>query len=321
VTQVPHPVNRVAHVAGCPGNALSAYLKILVSSLRKQGIESTIFTTEPADIEAEVQSASRIAEELRSSGIEIAFFHASLNDQITTRVASMRPAPVQINVNHGEELDAAVFDGRIDLFESARQQSEWIPPASDIETRLQVVSPVTRTEMGLDSASSISATFGNLGDSAGNGFLGALSEIMKRFPSHFHLFAGSGNVRAIRSFLHSEGVLPRVRFLGQVGDVAPLFNMVDVYLASFPNGEVTSVLEAMGAGKPVVVLRGNPAAKLVNVADLIAPGAANYVEVADRLLRNSALRATQGHAVLERFRAEFRPERLGERYKAFLDSL
>jgi glycosyltransferase involved in cell wall biosynthesis len=115
-----------------------------------------------------------------------------------------------------------------------------------------------------------------------------------------------------------------VRFLGHVGDVAPLLESVDVYLASFPHSGGHSILEAMGAGKPVVVLRYPPdshynsGAELVGVRELIAPGEADYIEIADRLLRNPALRQKQSQAMRDRFRAEFRPERLGERYAAFI---
>jgi len=128
----------------------------------------------------------------------------------------------------------------------------------------------------------------------------------------------------VRSHLHSEGVLPRVRFLGHVRDVAPLLDIIDVYLASFPDSGGRSVLEAMGAGKPVVVLRFAPdshynsGAEFVGLRELTAPREADYIEIADRLLRNPALRQRQGQAMLDRFRAEFRPERLGERYRAFL---
>ena len=80
----------------------------------------------------------------------------------------------------------------------------------------------------------------------------------------------------------------------------------------------------MGAGKPVVTLRfpgnseHNSGAELVGIRELTAPGEGDYLEIADRLLRNPPLCQKQGHALLDRFRAEFRPERLGERYKAFL---
>lgn len=359
--RVDGPVDRVAHVVGCvlSGHAPTQYVKMLIPSLNRQGIRSTIFTTEwaaswffnpsgvpqseEAAIEADVRIASvegdfveraqRIADAIRASGIKVAFYHGSLTEQITARVAAMRPAPIQLNVNHGSEMDADLFDGQIHLFQNAMERTRfshpaaWIPLASDIERRLEMSDPVTRQSMGLESASSVSATFGNLYKVAGSGYLKALSEIMKRFPKHFHLFAGAGNVKSVRSYLHSEGVLPRVRFLGHVGDVAPLLETVDVYFASFPHSGGHSILEAMGAGKPIVVLRFPPdshynsGAELVGVRELIAAGEANYVEIADRLLRDRAFRQTQAQAMRDRFRAEFRPERLGERYKEFIQQV
>src|SRR5262245_10767590 len=70
------PIPRVAHVIGClqPSDPRTHYLKLLVASLRKQRIESVVFTTEsaaswffnpdrvaqsqPVDIEADVRIAS-----------------------------------------------------------------------------------------------------------------------------------------------------------------------------------------------------------------------------------------------------------------------
>ena len=350
--------DRVAHVVGClmPGASSTEYIKMLVSSLNLQGIESAIFTTEwsaswffnpvalaqsqNSEIDAAVNIASvegdfteraeRIAQSIRDWGTRIAFFHADLSEQITARVAAMRPAPIQVNVNHGAEMEADLFDGRIHLFQAAlertrfSQPAEWIPPASDIETRLRTTKPVTLQSMGLESASTISATFGDLREMAGNGYLGALSEIMRRFPKHFHIFAGEGTVKPIRSHLHSRGVLPRVRFLGHLPDVAPLLGLIDVYLASFPQSNSQRILDAMGAGKPVVVLKSPPdsdytcGAELVGVRELVARGEADYVAIADRLLRIPAFRAAQVQPMLDRFRMEFRPECLGQRFKQFI---
>ena len=354
-------VSRVAHVVGSlvPALATTQYIKMLAASLRKQGIESTIFTTESEaswffnpvkaalsqeiELDAEIKIASvegdfveradRIGHALRESAIQVAFFHTGLNDQISTRVSAMRAVPVQIHVNDGREVGANLFDGQVYLSQNAMERSrfshpaEWIPYASDIETRLQFSTPVTRQEMGLESASTISATFTDLQNIAGSSYLRVLTEIMNRFPKHFHIFVGGGNVRAFRSQLHTAGVLPRVRFLGQVGEVAPLMNVIDIYLAPFSHSGSQSILEAMGSGKPVVVLGSAPdsqyntGAELVGVKELLAPGEANYIEIADRLLRNPEFRAKQAQATLDRFRAEFRPDRLGERYKAFLASM
>jgi predicted O-linked N-acetylglucosamine transferase (SPINDLY family) len=347
---------------GCllPGHAPTQYVKMLAASLRLQGVESVIFTTEWAaswffnpegvaqsqsvDIPSEtvvasvegdfLERARRVADSIRAANVQVAFYHASLTEQITARVAASRPAPIQINVNHGSEMDAALFDGYIHLFRNALERSrnnvqpaEWIPLASDIEDRLRTQPPASRGSLGLDAAKSVSATFGNLYKVAGEAYLAALVEILKRFPDHFHLFAGAGDVKAIRGQLHSADVLSRVRFLGHMADVAPLLNVVDVYLASFPHSGGHSILEAMGAAKPVVVLgyppdsHYNSGAELVGIPELIARNRVDYVEIADRLIRNPALRSKQASAIAARFQSEFRPAALGLRYTQFLSKL
>ena len=97
-TGLKEPVDRVAHVVGCllPGHAPAQYVKMLSASLKGQGIQSTIFTTEwaaswffnpagaPQSEEMEIQApiniasvdgdfiqrATRIAEAIRASGMK-----------------------------------------------------------------------------------------------------------------------------------------------------------------------------------------------------------------------------------------------------------
>jgi predicted O-linked N-acetylglucosamine transferase (SPINDLY family) len=356
------PIKRVAHVVGCllPGHAPTQYVKMLCSSLAQEGVESLIFTTEwaaswffnpegiaqsqdvgigaptfIASVEGDFEErADRIVDAIRASGVQAAFYHASLAEQITARVASRRPAPIQVNVNHGSEMDADLFDGYIHLFHNALERTrvtnrhmEWIPLASDIEERLKASVPATRASLGISEAKSVSSTFGNLSKVAGEEYLTALVEILKRFPDHYHLFAGAGDVKAIRGQLHAANVLSRVRFLGPMGDVAPLLDAIDVYLASFPHSDGQSILEAMGAGKPIVVLgypsnsHYNSGAELVGIPQLIARNRPGYVEIADRLIRNAAERTTLSSTIKERFRSQFGPDRLGSRYIQFLSEL
>jgi len=356
------PIKRVAHVVGCllPGHAPTQYVKMLCASLAQQGVESVIFTTEwaaswffnPEGIPQSqdvgissraviasvqgnfVERADRVVAAIRAAKVQAAFYHASLSEQITARVASEWPAPIQVNVNHGSEMDADLFNGYIHLFRNAQERTrhadhhmEWIPLASDIEDRLTAHPPATRASLGIGDASTVSATYGNLYKVSGPEYLGVLIELLKRLPDHYHLFAGAGDVKAMRGQLHAANVLSRVRFLGHMDDVASLLDVVDVYLASFPHSGGHSILEAMGAGKPVVVL-GYPAnshynsgAELVGIPELIARNRPGYVEIADRLLRSPDDRARLSSEVAERFRAEFRPSRLGPRYIQFLSEL
>jgi len=331
-------LHRVAHVfaSSTPDDGRSQYLKILVASLRNQGIESVVFDTGVFDtgsgaVQDEAMNRARsIAETIRAANVQVVFFHSGFPRLITAVLAAGRLAPIQVNVNHGSDIAEDLFDGHIHLFRHAMrrtgvssQLNEWIPMVSDVEARLRTAEPVTKHALGLDPASTVSATFGNLSDVARNGYLRMLSEILNRFPKHIHLFAGPGNVKGIRSFLHSEGILPRVRFLGHLGEVAPLLGVLDVFLASFPRSNSNFVLDAMGAGRPVVALRfpddsDNSAAELVSINELTPRTEGQYIDVVDSLLRNETLRQTHGRAMLDRFRKEFRPELLGERYKAFL---
>jgi glycosyltransferase involved in cell wall biosynthesis len=356
------PLTRVAHVVGCllPGHAPTQYLKMLCASLTQEGVESLIFTTEwaaswffnpegvtqsqdvgiaaptyIASVEGDFEErADRIVDAIRTAGVQAAFYHASLAEQITARVASRRPAPIQVNVNHGSEMDADLFDGYIHLFHNALERTrisnrhmEWIPLASDIEDRLKAHPPATLASLGISEARSVSATFGNLYKVADAEYLAVLIEILKRNPDHYHLFAGAGDVKAIRGQLHSANVLSRVRFLGHMGDIAPLLDVVDVYLASFPHSGGHSILEAMGAGKPVVVLgypsdsHFNSGAELVGISELIARNRPGYIDIADRLIRNPAERLGLSTRIRERFRSQFGPARLGSRYIQFLSEL
>ena len=54
---------------------------------------------------------------------------------------------------------------------------------------------------------------------------------------------------------------------------------------------------------------------------MMARNEAEYIELADRLIGNAALRAEHGQQLKDRFRQEFRPQKLGERYVDFLNRL
>jgi glycosyltransferase involved in cell wall biosynthesis len=357
ITSVGHVLNSVV-----PEHPQTIYIRLLIESLRAQGIESRVFTTESsvawfmnasttpltavnasealgvplaiATIDGDFeQRAERVAGSIRESGLSLIFYHSGFSDQIATRVASIKPSPVQVNVNHGTGMVANLFDGVIHLHRNALQRSShgahtamWIPATSDIERRLQTSGFESRASLGVGSATSLSASFsGPNRDQAS--FVNALIEILKRFPGHFHFFAGAGDVRAFRGQLHSEGVLSRIRFLGQAAGVLPLLGAIDVYLAPFPDTGSASVLELMGAGKPIVAMKysSNPefntTAELVELAELTPRTPGEYIQSADRLIRDASVRSRLGDALQKRFQAEFRPSLIGERYVAFITKL
>jgi hypothetical protein len=346
-------ITKVAHVIGCLTNDHSParQLGILVKSLRAEGIESQVFTTEwaaswffnpPGIAQTKntqlvpdavigpvkgnfVERAESIASTIRGSGAQVAFYHADLSEQITTRVAALRPLPLQLNVAHGSEMDPALFDGYVHLsresLASTRHRStpsEWIPASSDIEERLRQLPENMRQVMGIEEAETVSATVEDLRNVSDPRFLDMLTRILTLFPKHFHVFAGSGDVKSIRAHLHSEGVLPRVRFMGSMSDADSVMAVADVYLAPFLGSSSTSLLDAMGAGKPVVVVKGED---LPGVRDLEARSHLEYGQVVQRLLRDASERKRCSGLVLQRFRADFDPSLTGPRYMAFLEKV
>lgn len=350
------PIKKVAHVVGSLAKDYppARHVSMLVKSLRQQGVESLVFTTEwaaswffnsageqqsppsndPAATIASVEGdfgerAARIASAIQASGAQAAFYYANLVEQITTRVAACRPAPIQVNVSYGTEMEPSLFDGYIHLTKQGlaltRHSAEpgiWIPPASDIEERMRECPPNLRQLMTLEAADTVSATLGDLRNASDERFLRVLTEILKQFPNHFHLFAGPGDVKSIRGYLHAEEVLPRVRFMGSTSEAASVMALTNVYLAPFLDTGDGLVIEAMGAGKPAVVRENSGStAELLGVPDLIARSEADYAQMAQRLIRDAKERERCAGLVRSRFREEFDPSLLGPRYLRFLDRI
>jgi glycosyltransferase involved in cell wall biosynthesis len=87
------------------------------------------------------------------------------------------------------------------------------------------------------------------------------------------------------------------------------------------------VLEAMGAGKPVVIQRkatdprNGFGSELVNHEDLVVDNQGGYVEAVSRMIRHSALRAKLSEFVRERFNAEFTPKAMAKLYVDLFETL
>jgi hypothetical protein len=355
----------VAHVVGSllPGR-VSVYVRDFCQSLDESGIEFRVFTTEsfsswlfnsgssggypamesgaqvsPGSVEGDfLERASRVASKISDAGCDVALFHAGLGEQITAQVAALRPAPLQVNVNHDLEMDANLFDGAVHLFKDACEETRfrerlnhWIPPMSGVNPsgrysglRGGAGSPgARRTDLG--AFTTVSATFGEGETGADSGYLESLVEILRRSPTHLHLFVGSGNRRRARTYPHARDVLPQVRFLAQPTDSAEYLNLIDLYIGSFPKADVHAILDAMGFGKPVVV-RAYPSdsqsyrgAEFVGLDEMIVSTAEDFVGRACHLIEDADYRDALGQAAHLRFRKEFTRDSLGAECLEFLN--
>ncbi len=357
---------RIAHVVGSlrPGH-VSDYVRDLCQSLDEAGVRSRVFTTEnfsswffspgpfggsgvveigaevsPGSVEGDFfERANSVALEISNSGCDVALFHADLGEQITAQVAALRPTPLQVNVNHDVEMDANLFDGAVHLFKDTFEETQfpdrlnrWIPPVSGVHSpgahpkpRAARSDGVRRADLG--AFDTVSATFGVGQTGSDEAYLQVLVEILQRLPTHLHLIVGSEDPRRTRTYLHARDVLPQVRFLGQPMDAAEYLHLIDLYIGSFPNADVHSILDAMGAGKPVIVRaypndsRSNRGAELVGLDDMIASTAGDFVDQACHMIGDEDYRDALGQAAHLRFRKEFTPDRLRAQYLEFLNQL
>jgi predicted O-linked N-acetylglucosamine transferase (SPINDLY family) len=348
-------------VVGClrADHEPARHLTLLVETLLDQGVESQVFTTEwdsswffntngsPADSSDTphgavvastdgdfVERAERIAAAIRASGVDAVFYHADFNEQITARVAAFRPAMLQLNVAHGTAIDADLFDGFIHLKKQSMGASHhsteprvWIPAPSDIAERVLMCPPDMRQAMGLGAAETVSATVGDLQLVSEPKYLYVVTGLLKVFPNHFHLFAGNGDVKAIRAALHAEGVLTRVRFLGSISDTASVMAVTDLYLCPFKRFDESPLMEAMAAGRPCIAARDsaehaqNSAVEILGVPELIADSDVAYLQIAQGLLRDAEARQRASDLVASRFQSEFASALLGRKYLDFVSSI
>jgi glycosyltransferase involved in cell wall biosynthesis len=113
----------------------------------------------------------------------------------------------------------------------------------------------TRSELGLDGRTII-ACVGRLVATKGQRFLvNAMADIVLRHPSAALLLVGDGPERsALEQQARALGLSGHVRFALERTDVAELLAMATVFvLPSFYEGIPLALVEAMAAGKPVVV--------------------------------------------------------------------
>lgn len=148
----------------------------------------------------------------------------------------------------------------------------------------------------------------------------AFARIAGRFPDVDLLLAGEGPLKHdLESLTATLRVTDRVRFLGVRRDVPALLKATTIFaLTSVSEGASLTVLEAMAAGRPIVLtdVGGNPELVRRDVDGLLAPrgDVDGIAQAFASLLSDSALAARLAESASQRVRREFLLDRTIERY-------
>ncbi|MFO0773263.1 MAG: glycosyltransferase [Nitrospiraceae bacterium] len=136
-----------------------------------------------------------------------------------------------------------------------------------IDPRLLDVSTVDRAavqrDLGIPEGNLVVGSVGNLYPVKGHTYLlDAIPSVLKHCPNTTFIFAGRGELEgALKEQARSLGIEANVKFLGLRQDIPNLLAAMDVFcMPSLSEGLSIALLEAMAAGKPVVVTNvgGNP---------------------------------------------------------------
>ena len=148
----------------------------------------------------------------------------------------------------------------------------------------------------------------------------AFAKIAARFPDVDVLLAGEGPLKHdLESLAATLKVTDRIRFLGVRRDVPALLKATTVFaLTSVSEGASLTVLEAMAAGRPIVLtdVGGNPELVRRNVDGLLPPrgDVDGIAQALATMLADPTLAARFGESAALRVRREFLLDRTIERY-------
>ncbi len=131
-------------------------------------------------------------------------------------------------------------------------------------------------------------------------FLHAAKKLLADFPETLFVLVGEGDQRPrLKELAHELGLTGRVIFAGQRADMPGVYASLDIFvLSSLNEGMPMVILEALGAGRPVVATRVGAIPRLIpeeSIGILVSPGdAAELARAMARLLADPEGRRKMG---------------------------
>jgi glycosyltransferase involved in cell wall biosynthesis len=208
-----------------------------------------------------------------------------------------------------------------------------IPNAVELRRLVGPAEPArwaVRADCGIPGDAPVIGVLARLSEQKGLTYLiSALPAVLAAHPETHLLLVGDGPLREdLVAQARSLGVEQRVHFVGYRANTVDFLRAMDLFvLPSLYEGMPLSILEAMGAGLPVVAtaVDGTPEAVADGETGLLVPPAdpAALASAVNRLLGDRALAERMGRAGRARAEAEFSEtaliDRLGRVYRAVLN--
>jgi len=202
-----------------------------------------------------------------------------------------------------------------------------IPNGIDLE-QFSTSSEESRSRLGLSTSDLIYGVVGRLEPEKDHRtLLQAFRTLVDHRQGVRLLIIGDGSLRGtLERLTQALGLEKSVSFLGARSDVAQLLAALDVFvLSSIHEGVPLSVVEAMGAGKPVIATDVGGLRLLVKHSVnglLVPPGDPSALEVAMRdLATNSALRQDMGAKSRQIASDSFSVSTMIKRYQSIYESV
>lgn len=260
-----------------------------------------------------VEVAEALAEELTRREIDIAIFHGA---GPVNRLASCRCSIPGIALfDHGALLPQGGFD--LYIAATAEERARGfdgrvieLPHVVDVREDWEQSDPFAVEHFQLPKGAQLLTTISfHLSDRLSDPMCDAVADILVRCPRAHYVPIGPIGDRdqcRIRRSFETKGVSDRLRFLGMQRVPSQLARSMTLYLNEFPFGGGVALLDALGAGLPVISMydpdgphQARYAANAIGLDRVITSGLpADYTALACRLLEDEAERKLWSEAAL-----------------------
>jgi glycosyltransferase involved in cell wall biosynthesis len=288
---------------------------------------------------------------LRRERVDVLHAHMFTSNVYGALLGRLARVPVVISHEHSWSFEGEPVRQLLDRHVIARMSDRFIAVSREDERRMIEIEGVrpekievvpngieamratgtdVRAELGIEPGAPLIGSVGVLRPEKAFDVLAAAVKVL--LPAHPDLklaIVGDGwpePVAALEAAIESLGVTDAVKLVGFRGDIPDFLAALDVAVtSSLREGSPLSVMEYMGAGKPIVATRVGGVPDLIDDGEhglLVPPGDADALAAAiGRLLNDRALADRLGRSAAERCAREFSFDVAVRRFEDLYESL